>query len=77
MSNVLKAKDDLLKTPEQLDQEKREIIAARTVKLNLEGKSKDRLVQDVTFAMNFFINSLVLFKYLFKLLKRLKISIRF
>jgi len=77
MSNVLKAKDDLLKTPEQLDQEKREIIAARTVKLNLEGKSKDRLVQDVTFAMNLFINSLVLFKYLFKLLKRLKISIRF
>jgi hypothetical protein len=77
MSNVLKAKDDLLKTPEQLDQEKREIIAARTVKLNLEGKSKDRLVQDVTFAMNFLINSLVLFKYLFKLLKRLKISIRF
>ena len=47
MSNVLKAKDDLLKTPEQLEAEKREIITARTVKLNLEGKTKERLIADV------------------------------
>jgi hypothetical protein len=48
MSNVLKAKDDLLKTPEQLEAEKKEIIGARTVKLRLEGKSKQDLIQDVT-----------------------------
>jgi hypothetical protein len=47
MSNVLKAKDDLLKTPEQLEAEKKEIIATRTVKLKLEGKSKQDLIQDV------------------------------
>jgi hypothetical protein len=48
MSNVLKAKDDLLKTPEQLEAEKKEIVGARTVKLRLEGKSKQDLIQDVT-----------------------------
>jgi hypothetical protein len=45
MSNVLKAKEDLLKTPEQLDNEKREIIASRLVKLNLEGKLKNDLIK--------------------------------
>ena len=63
MSNVLKAKDDLLKTPEQLEEEKREIITARTVKLNLEGKSKDRLIQDVNKLNSFFL--LILFKRIF------------
>ena len=45
MSNVLKAKEDLLKTPEQVENEKREIIASRLVKLNLEGKLKDDLMK--------------------------------
>ena len=47
MSNVLRAKDDLLKTPEQLESEKREMIASRTPKLDLERKTKDDLVKDV------------------------------
>lgn len=47
MSNVLRAKDDLLKTPEQLESEKKEMIASRTPKLDLERKTKDDLVKDV------------------------------
>lgn len=47
MSNVLRAKEDLLKTPEQLEAEKREIIAARTPKLDLDRKTKDDLVNEV------------------------------
>jgi hypothetical protein len=46
MSNVLKAKEDLLKSSEQLENEKREIIASRMVKLNLEGKRKDDLMKE-------------------------------
>lgn len=46
MSNVLKAKEDLLKTAEQLENEKREIIASRMVKLNLEGKRKEDLMKE-------------------------------
>lgn len=45
MSNVLKAKEDLLKSTDQLENEKREIIAGRIVKLNLEGKLKADLVK--------------------------------
>jgi hypothetical protein len=43
LSNVLKAKEDMQKSPEQLEAEKREIIASRLVRLDLNGKSKDDL----------------------------------
>ena len=47
LGNVLKAKEDLLKSPEQLEREKREIIASRLVKLDLNGKTKDDLIEEV------------------------------
>ena len=47
LSNVLKAKEDMQKSPEQLEQEKREIIASRLVSLDLNGKLKDDLISTV------------------------------
>ena len=49
LGNVLKAKEDLLKSPEQLEREKREIIASRLVKLDLNGKTKEDLIEEVDF----------------------------
>ena len=43
LSNVLKAKEDMQKSPEQLEQEKREIIASRLIRLDLDRKNKDDL----------------------------------
>lgn len=43
LSNVLKAKEDMQKSPEQLEAEKREILSERIVRLDLDGKSKDDL----------------------------------
>jgi len=43
-SNVLKAKEDLQKSPEQLEQEKRSVISQRIPKLDVDGKSKEALV---------------------------------
>lgn len=45
LSNVLKAKEDMQKSPEQLEAEKREILGERIVRLDLNGKSKDDLSQ--------------------------------
>jgi hypothetical protein len=47
LSNVLKAKEDMMKSPEQLEAEKRDIINNRVVKLDLNGKSKDDLCRIV------------------------------
>jgi hypothetical protein len=47
LSNVLKAKEDMQKSPEQLEREKREIIASRLVTLSLDGKFKDDLIAEV------------------------------
>jgi len=47
MSNVLKASEDLLKTPEQLEEEKQQILAHRIPKLDLDRKNKDDLVKAV------------------------------
>ena len=47
MSNVLKANEDLLKTPEQLEEEKRHAIGQRVPRLDLNGKSKEDLVKTV------------------------------
>lgn len=47
MANVLKATEDLLKSPEQLEEEKRQKLAERIPKLNLDGKTKDQLVEMV------------------------------
>ena len=46
-SNVLKAKEDLQKSPEQLEQEKRSVIAQRVPQLQIDGSSKDQLVEKV------------------------------
>lgn len=44
-SNVLKAKEDLQKSPEQLEQEKRSVIAQRVPALQVDGKSKEDLAE--------------------------------
>jgi hypothetical protein len=44
-SNVLKAKEDLQKSPEQLEQEKRSVLAQRVQPLQLDGKTKDDLIE--------------------------------
>lgn len=46
-SNVLKAKEDLQKSAEQLEKEKREILGQRIPKLQLEGQYKYDLQQIV------------------------------
>jgi hypothetical protein len=47
-SNVLKAKEDLQKSPEQLEQEKRSVIAQRVPALQVDGKSKEDLAEKVS-----------------------------
>ena len=47
-SNVLKAKEDLQKSPEQLEQEKRSVIAQRIPALQVDGKSKEELAEKVS-----------------------------
>jgi len=44
-SNVLKAKEDLQKSPEQLEQEKRSVLSQRIPQLQVDGKSKEELVE--------------------------------
>ncbi|KAL7670255.1 hypothetical protein ACOME3_005194 [Neoechinorhynchus agilis] len=44
-TNVLKAKEDLQKSPQQLEQERREVLKTRIIPLDLDGKSKTDLVQ--------------------------------
>jgi len=44
-SNVLKAKEDLQKSPEQLEQEKRSVLSQRVPALQLDGKTKEDLVE--------------------------------
>jgi len=48
MANVLKATEDLLKTPEQIADEKKAKLAERIPKLNVDGKSKNDLVDTVS-----------------------------
>jgi hypothetical protein len=47
MSNVLKASEDLLKTPEQLEEEKRHTIANRVPTLRLDNVGKEELAKKV------------------------------
>ena len=47
LGNVMKYKEDMQKSPEQLEKEKSEIIATRLVKINLDRKTKDDLVEEV------------------------------
>ena len=51
LSNVLKAKEDMQKSPEQLEIEKREIISSRLVDLQLDGKFKDDLIAEVIYSI--------------------------
>lgn len=53
-SNVLKAKEDLQKSPEQLEQEKRSILAQRVPQIQLDGNTKDDLVQKVLIHFSLF-----------------------
>ena len=46
-SNVLKAKEDLQKSPEQLEQEKRSVLSQRVPALHLDGKTKADLIEQV------------------------------
>jgi hypothetical protein len=46
-SNVLKAKEDLQKSSEQLEQEKRSILSQRIPALQLDGKTKEDLIEKV------------------------------
>ncbi len=46
-SNVLKAKEDLQKSPEQLEQEKRSVISQRIPSLQVDGQSKEGLIEKV------------------------------
>jgi hypothetical protein len=46
-SNVLKAKEDLQKSSEQLEQEKRSVISQRIPQLQVDGKSKEALIENV------------------------------
>ena len=46
-SNVLKAKEDLQKSPEQLEQEKRSVLSQRVPTLQLDGKTKQDLIDKV------------------------------
>jgi len=43
MVNIIKAKEDMNKSPEQLDSEKQDIIKSRLVRLKLDGETKDKL----------------------------------
>jgi hypothetical protein len=54
LNNVLKAKEDLLKSPEELEAEKRNTIKTRVGKLDLNGLNKDDLVAQVCF--EFYLN---------------------
>ena len=44
-SNVLKAKEDLQKSAEQLEQEKRSVLSQRVPPLDLDGKTKEDLIE--------------------------------
>jgi len=53
----------MTKSPEQLEQEKREIIASRLVKLDLDRKNKQDLVKTVRkFAFDILLKHIKLFK---------------
>ena len=43
LNNVLKAKEDLLKSPEELESEKRHVISQRVGKLDINGLSESDL----------------------------------
>lgn len=47
LTNIIKAKEDMNKSPEQLEAEKREIIKSRLVKLRLDGESQEKLIRQV------------------------------
>ncbi len=61
-SNVLKAKEDLQKSPEQLEQEKRSVISQRIPALQVDGKSKEELAEKVLKEKNFDFFQIIIFK---------------
>jgi hypothetical protein len=53
LTNIIKAKEDMSKSPEQLENEKREIINSRLVKLRLDGQTKENLQRQVNINTNY------------------------
>lgn len=47
LNNVLKAKEDLLKSPEELESEKKHVIASRVPKLDIDSLNQADLVAQV------------------------------
>jgi hypothetical protein len=54
LNNVLKAKEDLLKTPEELESEKKQVIASRMPKLDLNRLSEADLRAQVNHSDNIY-----------------------
>ena len=74
MSNVLKAKEDMQKSPEQLEQEKIEIINSRLSKLALDGRNKDFLIRQVCVYIDDYLYAILMHNV--NILKRLKNSFK-
>lgn len=47
LTNIIKAKEDMNKSPEQLQQEKSNILNSRIVSLRLDGETKEKLIRQV------------------------------
>jgi hypothetical protein len=59
LNNVLKAKEDLLKSPEELASEKSHTIKNRVPKLDLDGLNKEDLKVQVNQTVIFFLSSVL------------------
>ena len=62
LNNVLKAKEDLLKTPEELESEKQHAIKSRLPKLDLQGLSEADLKAQVKCSQKNLIYLIYFFK---------------
>ena len=47
LTNIIKAKEDMNKSPEQIASEKANILKSRICGLRLDGETKDKLVKQV------------------------------
>jgi hypothetical protein len=53
LTNIIKAKEDMSKSPEQLENERKEIITSRLIKLRLDGQTKENLQRQVKLEFSF------------------------
>ncbi|KAI3380852.1 hypothetical protein SNEBB_002372 [Seison nebaliae] len=68
-SNVLKAKEDLQKSAEELEEEKREILNNRLVNIDIDGRDKEGLVSRVNELHSFLQN---LFGHIYDMTEKLE-----